>query len=242
MVPAIRQDMQALDKGAMMPTPSQLLQATPTPKPAPTVTFSPIPGRHHPITRAQLISQTALNTFVTKEALYKHQAFIPARFTAPVCVDGVPNYAQFASPMVHPVTGETISSYKQLMPHPAMAEVWKTAFGNDFGGMVQGNIKKTSQKGTNLMFVMNHNKIRKVYVGKQKFTLPKLSWTIAPKKKIHILSTLWLGVTSFNTKVTYHHAQQILPCHSSCGTVSSALGTQSKCALTSKNLSCRRAG
>jgi hypothetical protein len=80
-----------------------------------------------------LISQTALNAFVTKEALYKHQAFIPAGLTAPVCVDGVPNYVHFASPMVHPVTGETISSHKKLMHNPAMAEVWQTAFGKDFG-------------------------------------------------------------------------------------------------------------
>jgi hypothetical protein len=81
-----------------------------------------------------LISQTALNAFVIKEALYKHQAFIPARSTASVCVDNVPNYTHSASPMVHLVTGETISSYKKLMQDPSMAEVWQTAFGEDFLG------------------------------------------------------------------------------------------------------------
>jgi hypothetical protein len=45
--------------------------------------------------------------------------------------------------MVHPITGETISSYKKLMNDPATAEVWHTAFGKDFGGMAQG-VEKTS--------------------------------------------------------------------------------------------------
>ena len=56
-------------------------------------------------------------------------------------------------PMVHPVTGETISSYKKLMKDPVMVEMWQTAFGKDFGGMCQGN-DKTGTVGTDTMFVM----------------------------------------------------------------------------------------
>ncbi len=37
-------------------------------------------------------------------------------------------------------------------------EICQTAFGKDFGGMAQGNIK-TGQKGTNSIFVMTHDKI-----------------------------------------------------------------------------------
>ncbi len=37
-------------------------------------------------------------------------------------------------------------------------EIWHTAFGKDFGGMVQGN-NKTRQKGTNSIFVMAHAEI-----------------------------------------------------------------------------------
>jgi hypothetical protein len=56
--------------------------------------------------------------------------------------------------MIHPVTGENISSYKPLMNNSATAEIRMMAFGKDFGGMSQGN-NKTSQKGTNaIMFVM----------------------------------------------------------------------------------------
>jgi hypothetical protein len=59
----------------------------------------------------------------------------------------------FLCPMVHPSTRETISSYKKLMNDPAVAETWQTAFGKDFGGMLQGD-NKTGQKGMNAMFVM----------------------------------------------------------------------------------------
>ncbi len=64
----------------------------------------------------------------------------------------------YANPMVHPITGSIISSYKKLMHNLATAEVWQTAFGKDFGGMAQG-CNKTGQKGTNAMFVMTHDKI-----------------------------------------------------------------------------------
>jgi len=71
--------------------------------------------------------------------------------------------------MVHPITGETISSYKKLMHDPATAETWQKAFGKDFGGMAQGDAK-TGQKGTNAMFVMTHDEIYGVLAQKKKFT------------------------------------------------------------------------
>ncbi len=69
------------------------------------------------------------------------------------------DFQQVAMPMVHPTTGVTISSYKQLMHDPDTAEIWQTAFGKDFGGMAQGD-KITGQKGTNSIFVMTHDKIK----------------------------------------------------------------------------------
>ncbi len=55
------------------------------------------------------------------------------------------------------------------MNYPATAEVWQTAFGNDFGGMCQGN-NKTRQKGTNAMLVMTHDEIAHVLQAKKVFT------------------------------------------------------------------------
>jgi hypothetical protein len=66
-----------------------------------------------------------------------------------------------ASPMVHPTTRESISSNKKLMHNPATSEVWQTAFGEDFGGMAQGD-EKTGQKGTNSIFVMTHDEIKRI--------------------------------------------------------------------------------
>ncbi len=57
---------------------------------------------------------------------------------------------------------ENISSYKYPMHDPAIAEIWQTAFGKDFGrGMAQGN-KKTGLKGTNSIFVMTHSEIAQI--------------------------------------------------------------------------------
>ena len=75
--------------------------------------------------------------------------------------------------MVHPITGETISSYKKLMNDPVTAEVWQTAFGKDFGGMAQG-CNKMGQKGTNAMFVMTKAEIASVLAGGKKFTYTNL--------------------------------------------------------------------
>jgi hypothetical protein len=58
-----------------------------------------------------------------KEALYVPKAFNHSGCTTPAFIDHVPNYAHYASPMIHPVTGETISSYKCLMHNPNMVEV-----------------------------------------------------------------------------------------------------------------------
>ena len=55
------------------------------------------------------------------------------------------------------------------MKYPAKTEIWQTAFGKEFGGMAQGN-NKMGQKGTNEMFVMNHDNIQKIIKAGKKFT------------------------------------------------------------------------
>ncbi len=71
--------------------------------------------------------------------------------------------------MVHPATGKTISSYKKLVHDLATAEVWQMAFGKDYEGMAQEDIK-TGQKGTKTMFVMTHNKIAHAFAVKKNNT------------------------------------------------------------------------
>jgi len=74
------------------------------------MTFTPIQGLIASKTRSRIISQQALNAMRMKEALYSPAAFSPGHLTMPAFVDKIPNYAHYASPMVHPTTGKTITS------------------------------------------------------------------------------------------------------------------------------------
>jgi hypothetical protein len=67
------------------------------------------------------------------------------------------------------------------MHDPAIAEVWQTAYGKDFGGMAQG-CNKTGQKGTNATFVMTHNNIRHALAAKKFFTYANPNVDYRPQK------------------------------------------------------------
>jgi hypothetical protein len=58
------------------------------------------------------------------------------------------------------------------MNDPETAEVWQTAFGNDFDGMAQGD-DKTGQKGTNSV-IMTHNEIDIVKAAAHKWTCTRI--------------------------------------------------------------------
>jgi hypothetical protein len=91
-------------------------------------------------------------------------------------------FKHFTSPMVHPITGKTISSYKNLMNDPATDKVWQTAFGIVFGEMAQG-AKKMGQKGTNMMFVMTQDKLAHVLQAGKKFTFTNPVVNYRPQKE-----------------------------------------------------------
>jgi hypothetical protein len=95
------------------------------------------------------------------------------------------HFEHYANPMVHPVTGEILSSYKKLMHNSATGEIWQTAFGKDFWGMAQGN-NKMGQKGTNAMFVMTHEEIQHVLQAGTKFTYTNPVVTSACKRRTQI--------------------------------------------------------
>jgi hypothetical protein len=77
------------------------------------------------------------------------------------------NANHYANPMVHPVTGVIVSSYKKAMHDKDIGTLWQTAFGKEFGGLAQGDIR-TKTIGTNAIFVMTHSDIKK-HKGKYKF-------------------------------------------------------------------------
>ena len=108
-----------------------------------------------------------------REALTLTSVFTPRTFFPIAYENIVPNFAHFASPMVHPTTGETISSYKMLMNDPETADVWQTAFGKDFGGTAQGD-NKTGQNGTNSVFIMTHKEINIAKAAGHKWTYARV--------------------------------------------------------------------
>jgi hypothetical protein len=144
---------------------------------APKSTFTPVPS----VARHQMVTRQAINVLTTREQAEASDTFTPRRLIKHASTIGPTNFEHFASPMVHPITGKTISSYKKLMNDPATAEVWQTAFGKDFGGMAQGD-NKTGQKGTNAMFVMTHLEVAQVLRDGKKFTFANPVVDYRPQK------------------------------------------------------------
>jgi hypothetical protein len=129
-------------------------------------TYVPLPSYAHQC----IVTQHALNVLITAEHDNIKIIFTPnSLLAANVQTMRDVNFEHYTSPMVHPVMGKTISSYKKLMHNPATAEKWQTAFGKNIGGMAQG-ANKTGQKGTNAMFMMTHDKIQHVLQWGKKFT------------------------------------------------------------------------
>ncbi len=108
-----------------------------------------------------MVTRQAMNVLTIQEEVAANNKFTPRCLMKHMKKSISLMFEHVASPMVHPIMGKTISSYKKLMNDPATAEVWQTAFGKDFGGMAQGDTK-TGQKGTNAMFVMTHDKLAHV--------------------------------------------------------------------------------
>eukprot|EP00804_Cyclotella_cryptica_P026973 CCRYP_019724-RA/>CCRYP_019724-RA protein AED:0.30 eAED:0.43 QI:0/0/0/1/0/0/5/0/439 len=64
--------------------------------------------------------------------------------------------------VVHPTTGETITSYKNLIACPLLREVWTTTFGKEFGNLAQSD-NKTGERGTNTMWQFNQRLSRRTH-------------------------------------------------------------------------------
>ena len=75
----------------------------------------------------RLITNATLAGLLTHDSNMDKLPFTPTklRFKVAPPVD----FAHYAMQMIHPVTGESIGSYKRLMNNPAMAETWMTTLG-----------------------------------------------------------------------------------------------------------------
>ena len=114
----------------------------------------------------KLISRHAINALTTREQCTPNIAFRNNRMsphpnTIPM------NINHFANPMVHPVTGDIVSSYKKAMNDTNIGELWKTAFGKEFRGLAQGDMKtKNDRHQRNIHHVTQRKQSvqRKVYL------------------------------------------------------------------------------
>ena len=129
------------------PVPTRPTPSPATPRRSTRLHPAPLPNFRN----VSFISQEAINFLVTNDPVVTPQAFVPRHFRRSYTARDIAHYG-FA--MVHPVTGEHITSYRKLMNDPVTSVVWMTAFGKDFGGMCQGD-KKTGTKGTDAIFVMD---------------------------------------------------------------------------------------
>jgi hypothetical protein len=142
--PGIMESWNPTAKRALKTTPCTHQRLTRNNRPGimPTVfapaTYTPIPT----CKRQRLVTQHALNALTCYKQNHINLMFTPTALLPSVVKNAPSHVEHFALPMVHPVTGETISSYKKLMHYPATAEIWQMAFGKDFGGMAQGDLKK----------------------------------------------------------------------------------------------------
>jgi hypothetical protein len=121
------------------------------------------PSAHVRFCNSRIISQEAINLLLTDDIDNDLTNFTPLKLQ-PQSLHQL-NYVHYAMPMIHPVTGKTITSYKKLMKDPVTQETWMTALGKDFGGMSQGD-NKAGQVGTNAMFVMDPKDIPNILVDR----------------------------------------------------------------------------
>ena len=118
----------------------------------------------------------------------------------------------YANLMVHPVTGKVISSYMKAINNPGIAEVWKTAFGKEFGGLAQGDIKRNTA-GTNTIFlcptmISDATKVKNIHT-------PASSWIIDLKRgpKSYLCNRRWQPYPMWwqvVSKISEHHSCKIV--------------------------------
>ena len=68
------------------------------------------------------------------------------------------NIQHFCAPVIHPKTGELITSYKRLSKDPELRELWETGFGKEWGSLAQGD-KRTGAKGTETFKILRPEQV-----------------------------------------------------------------------------------
>jgi len=67
----------------------------------------------------------------------------------------------FCTPVIHPITGKSITNYKKLAADPVMRDTWARAFGQEFRNLAQGD-DATTMPGTDSIFVLTYDQIQQI--------------------------------------------------------------------------------
>lgn len=139
------------------PTPEQELEIE---EPIITVTkeFHPTPN----FRGGNIISQEAVN-LITQETWRAPEIYAPRKFHQrnTKSNNASLNIEQFCMPAIHPITKESITSYKKLVEDPITKEIWSIGFGKEFGNMAQGD-DYTKTPGTDSIFVIAPENIKNI--------------------------------------------------------------------------------
>jgi hypothetical protein len=72
-----------------------------------------------------------------------------------------PGLEHFCAPVIHPTSGEIITSYKKLSKDQELKDVWETAFGKEWGGLAQGD-RRTGAKGTDTFNILRPDQVASI--------------------------------------------------------------------------------
>ncbi len=73
----------------------------------------------------------------------------------------IPLAEYYANPVIHPETGETITSYEKLAKYPLTKELWTKVMTIELDNIGQDH-KATSKPGTNTVYFLDHNAIKNI--------------------------------------------------------------------------------
>ena len=121
------------------------------------------------MTHVNIISPEAVNVLTAKVYAEVDETWLPndsivaqpAQRNHDGTIIGDIDVEHLCALVVHPVTGEMITSYKILADNPITRSTWTAGYGKEFGCMAQGD-KKTGTKGKYCIFVMNHDEIANI--------------------------------------------------------------------------------
>eukprot|EP00804_Cyclotella_cryptica_P007694 CCRYP_001321-RA/>CCRYP_001321-RA protein AED:0.49 eAED:0.35 QI:0/0/0/1/1/1/2/0/362 len=108
----------------------------------------------------QAVNHVTNRVYTDNNAVWYPRAFLPSS-PSDLAIGTDADIEHMCAGVVHPTTGETMTSYKKLIACPLLRDVWTTAFGKEFGNLAQGD-RKTGEKGNTTMFVMTHAQVRDI--------------------------------------------------------------------------------